>query len=142
MFYDPSKYRHKREKVLGVRKKGLGFGKWAVLVSLAILLSLGTVVAPRVIAYFATRGLDDAIFKLTGSDPVTVTMVDQLIQQTGIKNALNDKNGERLIVTFARRTTDPTRIAAFLSSHGIEAVLLNRIDHRQRNRTLREEAEI
>ena len=33
MSYDPEKYREKREKVLGIKKRGLGFGTIAMIVS-------------------------------------------------------------------------------------------------------------
>ncbi len=38
MPYDPEKYREKREKVLGIKKRGLGFGAVAMIVSLVIIL--------------------------------------------------------------------------------------------------------
>ena len=36
MAYDLEKYRDKREKVLGVKKKGISFGAWAATVSAII----------------------------------------------------------------------------------------------------------
>ncbi|PKN16352.1 MAG: hypothetical protein CVU68_11875, partial [Deltaproteobacteria bacterium HGW-Deltaproteobacteria-3] len=66
MAYDLEKYREKRERVLGVKKRGMGFGRVATLVSLAILLGLGMVVIPRSIAFLKNRQLEDAIYKLSG----------------------------------------------------------------------------
>ncbi|MBT3388533.1 MAG: hypothetical protein HN417_11415, partial [Desulfobacula sp.] len=43
MAYDPEKYREKREKVLGIRKRGMGFGTIAMVVSLVIIVGLSFV---------------------------------------------------------------------------------------------------
>ena len=51
MAYDLEKYREKREKVLGVKKRGISFGTLATIVSLLIILGLGVVVVPKSIAY-------------------------------------------------------------------------------------------
>ena len=51
MAYDLEKYRNKREKVLGVRKKGISFGTWAATVSAIIVVGLVSMVAPKSIAY-------------------------------------------------------------------------------------------
>ncbi len=66
MTYDLEKYRDKREKVLGVKKKGISFGAWAATVSAIIIVGLISMVAPKSIAYFTTRNLDDVIYKLSG----------------------------------------------------------------------------
>ena len=50
MAYDLEKYRDKREKVLGVRKKGISFGVWAATVSAIIIVGLISMVAPKSIA--------------------------------------------------------------------------------------------
>ncbi|MCK4838786.1 MAG: hypothetical protein KAS94_08270, partial [Desulfobulbaceae bacterium] len=67
MAYDFEKYREKREKVLGVRKRGLSFGAVAALVAAVIVLGLGGVAVPKTISYFTTRNLDDAIYRLADS---------------------------------------------------------------------------
>jgi hypothetical protein len=64
MSYNLEKYRDKREKVLGVKKRGISFGTLAATVSMIIILGLGVVVVPKSIAYFNTRHLDDAIYKI------------------------------------------------------------------------------
>ena len=47
MAYDLEKYRDKREKVLGVKKKGISFGVWAAVVSAIIIVGLVSMVAPK-----------------------------------------------------------------------------------------------
>ncbi len=42
MVWDPEKYREKREKVLGVRKRGVSFGSLTIIVSCVILLSMAS----------------------------------------------------------------------------------------------------
>ena len=64
MGYDFEKYRDKRDKVLGVKRRGLSFGMLATMVSFVIVLGLGIVVVPKSIGYFSTRNLDDAIYKM------------------------------------------------------------------------------
>ena len=46
MAYNLEKYRGKREKVLGVKKRGISFGALASIVSLVIILGMGVVVVP------------------------------------------------------------------------------------------------
>ena len=47
MSYDLDKYRDKREKVLGVRKRGVSFGTLAAIVSLCIVVGLAFLVIPE-----------------------------------------------------------------------------------------------
>ena len=47
MSYDFNKYKDKRDKVLGVKKRGLSFGVIAAIVSLIIVIGLGVVVVPK-----------------------------------------------------------------------------------------------
>ncbi len=47
MAYDPEKYREKREKVLGIKKRGFGFGIIAMIVSVVIILGLSVVTVPQ-----------------------------------------------------------------------------------------------
>ena len=53
MAYDLEKYRKKREKVLGVRKRGLSFSVVAAIVSIVIVTGLGAVVVPRTAGFLA-----------------------------------------------------------------------------------------
>jgi len=64
MAYDPEKYREKREKVLGIKKRGIGFGTLATIVSIVIVVGLCIVTVPQAVSYISARNLDDAIFKL------------------------------------------------------------------------------
>jgi len=57
MAYNFEKYREKREKVLGVKKRGVSFGTLAAVISMIIILGLGVVVVPKSIAYFGRRKL-------------------------------------------------------------------------------------
>ncbi len=63
MTWDPEKYREKREKVLGVKKRGLSFGTLTIAVSCIILAGLVFLFLPGPLSYLKTRHLDDAIFK-------------------------------------------------------------------------------
>jgi len=141
MSYNLEKYRDKREKVLGVKKRGLSFGALAAIVSSVILVGLAVVVIPQSIAYFNTRHLDDAIFKL-GSDgtwPAKVTADARTLK--GVKNVVTDKHDTRLVVTFDREATELNNLTAFFEQNGFEAVLLNRISHMQNVSIQREEKE-
>jgi hypothetical protein len=90
---------------------------------------------------FSPVRLDDVIFKVDRNTPMEESLLTRLRQQAGVRLARSDKNHSRLIVTFDRHASDPARITSFLHAQGIDTVLLNRIDHRQRTRTLEEEAE-
>ena len=142
MAYDLEKYRDKREKVLGVRKKGISFGVWAATVSAIIIVGLISMVAPKSIAYFATRNLDDVIYKLSGDQPWPQDVIHTITTLNGIKYAMADKDGARLVVTFDRSVTGIDSMSTFFEENGYHAVLLNRVSHRQRVQTEREEAEL
>ena len=140
MTYDLEKYRDKREKVLGVKKRGVSFGTLATIVSLAIILGLGVVVVPKSIAYFNTRHLDDAIYKLQNAEtwpPDAITGIQAL---TGIKNVETDNNGSRIVITFDKSITGPTDISTFFEQKNIQTVLLNQINHSDRQKILAKEA--
>ncbi len=142
MAYDLEKYRDKREKVLGVRRKGLRFGVWASLVAAVFILSLGSLVVPKSIAYLATRNLDDAIFKLQGdSSAWPQDTIDNMMALSGVKVAFMDKGGARMVVTFDRSATDTADIMAAFREKGADVVMLNRVNHRQRVSAEKEEAE-
>jgi len=142
MAYDLEKYRDKREKVLGVKKKGISFGVWATTVSAIIIVGLISMVAPKSIAYFTTRNLDDVIYKLSGEQVWPQDVIHTISTLNGVKIAAADKEGARLVVTFDRSVTDIESMSAFFKEKGYQAVLLNRVSHRQRVQTEQEEAEL
>lgn len=142
MAYDLEKYRDKREKVLGVKKKGISFGAWAATVSAIIIVGLISMVAPKSIAYFTTRNLDDVIYKLSGVQSWPQEIIHTITTLDGVKLAISDKDGARLVVTFDRSITDTESISTFFNENGYQAVLLNRVSHRQRIQTEQEEAEL
>lgn len=141
MSYNLEKYRDKRERVLGVKNRGLGFGAWAVFISLTIVLGIGSAVVPKSVAYFTTRNLDDAIYKRHGNKNWPQGFAGQISALEGVKQAVADSGRTRLVVTFDRSKTDTSAISTFISGKGYKAIMLNRVNHRQRLTTLREEAE-
>ena len=141
MAYDLEKYREKRERVLGVKKRGMGFGRVATLVSLAILLGLGMVVIPRSIAFLKNRQLEDAIYKLSGERAASERVLAELTQQEGVREVVMDGHGSRVVITFNKGVLDTARISAFFLRQGAQAVLLNEVGHHQRLHTMKKEAE-
>ncbi len=142
MSYDIEKYREKREKVLGVRRRGLGFGTWVMIVSLIIVVGGGFVVVPKTVSYISTLNLDDAIYKQEGDGIWPHEFVSQFAGLYGVRQAVVDTGGTRLVVTFDRTKTDTPAIATYIRIKGFAAVMLNQINHRQRVATLKEEAEL
>ncbi len=142
MAYDPEKYREKREKVLGIRKRGLGFGTIAVIVSMVILAGLSIVTVPQAISYMSTRHLDDAIFKLESDPNWSQTVIEAINEIDGVKNTLKDQNHTRLVVTYDRRAVNVSQITALFSKQNLDVTLLNQINHRQHQNTLKEEEEL
>jgi len=132
MSYNFDKYRAKREKVLGVRKRGLSFAAAAALVAGVIIIGLGGIGAPRAIDYLTTRNLDDAIYKLADSGTWSPEVVAEIAAQPGVSRAVADQHSARLVVTFNRNITDLASLESLLNNKGLKAELLNRIDHRQR----------
>lgn len=141
MTYDLDKYRDKRERVLGVKKRGLGFGTVAAGVAFFIILGLSWVVAPRAVVFLQNRQLDDAIYKLSGEQAELKRALGALGKQSGIKAVSLDGNGARAVVTFNREILDAARISAFLQRYGIQAALLNEIGHEHRMHLMKKEAE-
>ena len=140
MAYNLEKYRGKREKVLGVKKRGISFGALASIVSLVIILGMGMVVVPKSIAYFNTRHLDDAIYKLQSADVWPPDIITRLNDLIGVKEVVKDSHGTRLVVTFDKSVTDTKNFSAFFKQKEIKTALLNRISHTQRLKTLKKEA--
>ena len=142
MVYDLEKYREKREKVLGLRKRGLSFGTVSAIVSICIIIGLGVAVVPKAVSFAVTRSLDDAIYKLDSSETWSNEILTEILKIEGIKEALTDKNGARLVVTFNRNDVNVARITAFFKQQGINTTLLNRVGHRQRIADLKEEKKL
>lgn len=140
MVYDLEKYRKKRERVLGVKQRGLGFGRVAGIVALAILLGLGLVVIPRSIAFLQNRQLEDAIYKLSGERSGSELALAELKKQDGVRDVVVDAHGSRVVVTYNKGVLDTARISAFLLKQGAQAVLLNEVGHSQRMHTMKKEA--
>lgn len=140
MSYNFEKYREKREKVLGVKKRGISFGTLATIVSLVIILGLGTVVVPKSIAYFNTRHLDDAIYKLQNAETWSLELISSVQNLAGVKNVTTDSNGSRVVITFDKSVTSTPDINAFFRQKDIQTVLLNQVSHAHRQKILEKEA--
>lgn len=141
MAYDLEKYREKREKVLGVKKRGIGFGTMSMIVSMAIVVGLGLVVIPKSIAYFHARHLDDAIYKLQDGKVWSHEIISQTRKLDGVKGVERNDNGSRIVVTFNRSITDTAKLSSFYKRKGLSAVLLNKVSHSQRMHIMKKEAE-
>ncbi len=142
MTYDTEKYRKKREKVLGIKKRGMSFGVIAAIVSICIMVAMGFVVLPGTIAYIAERNLDDAIYRLESSGQWSHEITTGILEIGGIVGAVTDKGGKRLIITFDRKEVDVIKISSFFRKKGLKPTLLNRVNHRQRVTTLLEEKKL
>lgn len=139
MAYDPEKYREKREKVLGIRKRGMGFGAIAIMVSLVIIVGLSAATVPRAISYMATRHLDDAIFKLESNSAWPRNVLDGINTIHGVKKVATDKHDTRLVVTYDRRMVKISNITAFFARHDVMVTLLNQVNHLQHQDTMKKE---
>ncbi len=141
MAYDPEKYREKREKVLGIRKRGLGFGAVATIVSFVIILGLSVVTVPQAVSYVSTRHLDDAIFNLETGTTWPKEVLSQINAIHGVTNSVSSDHHTRLVVTFDRRIVDTGSIESVFDQHKLSASLLNQLNHRQHQATLKKEEE-
>jgi len=140
MAYDLEKYRGKREKVLGVKKRGVSFGTLAAIVSLVIILGMGVVVVPKSIAYFNTRHLDDAIYKLQNVETWPKEIILGLEEMAGVKGIETDTHSMRVVITFDKSITDTKEFNSYFKTREIEAILLNRVSRTHRLKTLKKEA--
>jgi copper chaperone CopZ len=140
MAYNFEKYREKREKVLGVKKRGISFGTMATIVSLVIILGLGIVVVPKSIAYFNTRHLDDAIYKLQNVAAWPPEIITGIRELAGVKDIETDTNSSRIVITFDKSITSTHDITAFFKQKNIQTVLLNEVGHADRQKILAKEA--
>ncbi|MBC8438485.1 MAG: hypothetical protein H8D87_02215 [Deltaproteobacteria bacterium] len=141
MAYDPEKYREKREKVLGIRKRGMGFGTIAMVVSLVIIVGLSVVTIPQAISYMTTRHLDDAIFKLESESKWPAGVITEISAIKGVKNSVKDENTTRLVITYDRRIVNLSNITSKFDQQNLNVTLLNQINHRQHKNTLKKEEE-
>jgi len=140
MAYNLEKYRDKREKVLGVKKRGVSFGTLAAIVSLVIILGMGVVVVPKSIAYFNTRHLDDAIYKLQNAESWPQETVIGIQELAGVKGIEIDSHSSRVVITFDKSIADTKDFASYFKNRELEAILLNRVSRTQRLKTLKKEA--
>ncbi|MDH3776947.1 MAG: hypothetical protein OER59_07805 [Desulfobulbaceae bacterium] len=140
MAYNFEKYREKREKVLGVKRRGVSFGTLATTVSLVIILGLGIVVVPKSIAYFNTRHLDDVIYKIKNAESLPQEAIISIQQLAGVKNVETDANSSRIVITFDKSITSTPDINAFFKQKDIPTVLLNQVSHADRQKILEKEA--
>jgi hypothetical protein len=141
MVYDPEKYREKREKVLGIKKRGFGFGTIAMVVSVVIILGLSVVTVPQAISYVSTRHLDDAIFKLESDSKWPESVITGIRTIKGVKNTDKDDQTTRLVVTYDRRLVTLSTINAQFDKHDLNVTLLNQVNHRQHQNTMKQEEE-
>ncbi|WP_457552509.1 hypothetical protein [Desulfobacula sp.] len=139
MSYDLEKYREKREKVLGIRKRGLGFGTIAMVVSFVIIAGLSVVTIPPAVSYMTTRNLDDAIFKLESDSIWPQRVIAGINKINGVKNIVRDKHDTRLVVTYDRRLVKISNITAVFGRQGLIVTLLNQVNHRQHQNTMKKE---
>ena len=142
MAYDLEKYREKREKVLGVKKRGISFSAIATIISICIIAGIGFAAVPKAVSYVMTRNFDDAIFKLENSKSWPSGLVTELPGIEGVDKAKTDKHETRLVVTFDRTVTEPESFLTVFKQKGLKPTLLNRVNHRQRINTLKEEKEL
>ena len=140
MAYDLEKYREKREKVLGVKKRGVSFGTMSAIISLIIIIGLGVAVVPKSIAYFNTRHLDDAIYKLQNAETWTPDAIADNQELAGVKNVETDNNDTRIVITFDKSITGTPDINAFFKQKDIKTVLLNEVSHSNRLKVIEKES--
>jgi len=140
MAYDMEKYRVKREKVLGVRKRGISFGTMALIVSSVIVIGLGAMVIPRAVAYLQSRNLDDAIYKVQAGSSLPADLIIGLVGVEGVRDVAVEADKGRVVVTFDKAVIDTDRIEAFFKKKDLQVVLLNRVGHNHRMTTLERES--
>ena len=141
MAYDPEKYREKREKVLGIKKRGIGFRTLAMIVSVLVVAGLGVVTVPRAVSYMAIRNLDDAVFKLESGASWPKTAISELSAMEGVKQIVQDKNGSRLVVTYDHRKVKTDAVIEGFVRQDLRVILLNEVNHRRHRTTMKHEEE-
>lgn len=139
MEYDTDKYRQKREKVLGITGKGIGFGTLSLTCSLVILTGLAWLIGPGTLKWWTDRHMVDAIYRMKGGEQWAPEIVSALETIPGVTYAFTDKEGTRLIVTFDKTNIDVSRFTSHFEARGINAVLLNTMPHHQQTKERKEE---
>jgi hypothetical protein len=104
-------------------------------------VGLSFVTVPQAISYMATRHLDDAIFKLESESKWPEGVIPGITAIDGVKNTLKDSHTTRLVVTFDRRKVKISNINALFDQHNLDVTLLNQVNHRQHQNTLKNEEE-
>ena len=120
----------------------MDFGAIAMIVSIVIILGLSIVTVPQAISYMTTRNLDDAIFKLESDSKWPESVIAGINTIQGVKTIGQDDHTTRLVVTYDRRTVKISNITAVFNKSSINVTLLNQINHRQHQNTLKEEEEL
>jgi len=98
------------------------------------------VVVPKSIAYFNTRHLDDAIYKLQNAGSWPQDILSEIQVLTGVKSVETDNNSLRIVITFDKSITGTSDINAFFKQKDIQTVLLNQVSHAHRQKILEKEA--
>jgi copper chaperone CopZ len=101
---------------------------------------MGIVVVPKSIAYFNTRHLDDAIYKLQNSETWPREVITGIQQLAGVKSVETDATSSRIVITFDKSVTGTPDINAFFKQKDIQTVLLNEVSHSDRVKILAKEA--
>jgi len=140
MDYDKEKYRKKREKVLGAKTwKGLSFNTISAIVSIVIFIGLSIILVPRAMNYVVTRNFDDVIYKLGTQEKWPNDVLVHVSGIKGVEETAVDKKGRRLVITFDRTVVETESFSSIFRNQNLEAILLNRMNHRQRVANLKEE---
>jgi hypothetical protein len=105
-----------------------------------IILGLGVVVVPKSIAYFNTRHLDDAIYKIQVTEAWPQEIIEGIRDLGGIKNIEADQENSRIVITFDKSIAKIKAFNSYFKTNNIEAILLNRISHTQRLKILEKES--
>jgi hypothetical protein len=129
MKYDPEKYREKREKVSGVKKRGISFFTLAIIISSVIITGLSLTIAPKLIFYIAGRHLDDAIFRVSQENMISQNLIAEIERLKGVQSVKQDMDSFRLVITFDRRETQGAELAAFFEKKNQSMILLNEHPH-------------
>ncbi|MCP4159488.1 MAG: hypothetical protein GY760_05410 [Deltaproteobacteria bacterium] len=141
MSYDLEKYRDKREKVLGVKRRGLSFQLIVGVFAFLIIFSTGFIFIPDAVSHFRSRNLDDAIYKLEKTKPWESRIVESVKLERGVKNVEISAHGMRLTLTFNREKYSLDQFESIVKREGFFPILLNRMDHNRRMNILDEEKE-
>jgi hypothetical protein len=87
----------------------------------------------------ATRHLDDAIFKLESDSTWPNIVITEVNSLEGVKTTKKDNVTTRLVVTYDRRMVKLSNITALFDQQKVKVILLNQVNHRQHQNTLKKE---